>query len=251
MKSLSTASPSRDHRIVGRVFGTPLVIEGQTWLPVTQLGIWLLMSRAAGRNRSDLNPFERLATGALTTSVLLGSEWCHNLAHAYAANNTGKPMDKIKILWGMPRCVYEDINDTSVTPRQHILRSLGGPIFNFITLLVATFTRFLTRPNSISREITNVAVGTNAFLSTVSLLPIPGIDGGPILKWSFVDRGYEIHEADEQVRKVNGLLSLILASISGIAFRKNKRFFGILSLLLSIVSFGVFARWIQEERIPF
>jgi Zn-dependent protease len=184
-------------------------------------------------------------------SVLLGSEWCHNLAHAYAAYTTGKPMDKIKILWGMPRCVYEDINDPSVTPRQHVHRSLGGPIFNFITLLAATIARFFTRPSSISREVANVAVGTNAFLSTVSFLPIPGIDGGPILKWSLVKRGYEVDEADEQVRVVNGLLSLIMASVSGIAFRKEKRFIGILSLLLSIVSFGVFARWIQEERLPF
>ena len=46
--------------------------------------------------------------------IVLGSEWCHNLAHAAAARAIGKPVDAIRITWGMPLLVYYDINDKNV-----------------------------------------------------------------------------------------------------------------------------------------
>jgi Zn-dependent protease len=246
-----TLSSNQETKTIGRVFNTPLIVEGHTWIPLSQVGAWLIMSWVAGRKRPHLKLRERLSTGALTMPVLLSSEWCHNLAHAYTANAIGKPMDGIKLLWGMPRCVYEDLNDPTVTPRQHIARSVGGPIFNLLLLIVAAIARFFTRPESTAREVADTAISTNAFLTTVSLLPIPGIDGGPILKWSLVERGCEIKKADQLVRKVDGLLGIILAFLSGTAFKRKKRFIGFLAGLLSMVSFGVFGGWIREDEIPF
>jgi Zn-dependent protease len=97
------------------------------------------------------------------------------------------------------------------------------------------------------REIADVSCATNAFLSTVSLLPIPGIDGGPILKWSLVERGRTAEEADQEIRKVDGGLGIALSFLSGAAISKGKRVIGLLSAMLALMSFGVAFGWIREQ----
>ena len=241
----------RDHQVIGRIFNTPVTVAGSSWIPITQVIGWVVMSWVAGKRRTHLNLVERTSVGAITMPILLGSEWCHNLAHVYAANAIGKPSDELRVIWGMPRCVYKNLNDPDVTPRQHIVRSLGGPIFNLLLLPFSIIARDLSKPGTTAREAMNVAVGTNVFLSTVSLLPIPGIDGGAILKWGLVERGHEPTKADEVVRKTNGLLGVFLAFISGLGFKKGRRFLGLLSGLLAIASLGIFTGWIKEEELPF
>ena len=93
------------------------------------------------------------------------------------------------------------------------------------------------------------AFASNLFLSTISLLPIPGIDGGPILKWSLVERGMTNQEADEVVRKANGPLALLLGFFSSGAFLKKKPLLGLFSLMLSVTALSVFAGWLKEEEI--
>lgn len=232
----------------GQVFGTPLRIKGRTWLPLTQFIGWGVMTWIAGKTQPDRSLGERMRIAALTMPVVLGSEWGHNLAHAAAAHWIGKPMDAIRIAWGMPLCVYYDINDASVTPRQHILRAVGGPLFNFILLLVSIAVRRLTPRKSLAREVANISAATNAFLSTVSLLPIPGIDGGPILKWSLVDRGCTAEEADQVIRKVDGCLGIALSFFSRAAIGRGRRAIGWLSAVLAVLSFGVALGWIREQE---
>ena len=183
--------------------------------------------------------------------TLLGSEWGHNLAHAYAAKRVGRPMDELRVLWGMPRCIYHDINDPGTNPREHILRAMGGPLFNLCVIPLAWLGRKIARKGTRSRYVADVALSTNVFLSMVSLLPIPGIDGGPIVKWSLVERGATVQEADEVVRKVDGLLGLLLSLVSMIAFKKKRNLVGIASLSLSVLSFGIFCRRIKENQAPF
>jgi Zn-dependent protease len=181
--------------------------------------------------------------------VMLGSEWCHNLSHAFSAKVVGKSMDQMKIQMGMPRCVYYELNDQDVTPRQHIVRSLGGPIFNMLMVPIFAILRSITIPRSIARETADTALKTNLFLSFVSLLPIPGIDGGPILKWSLVEKGYELKEADEIVRKTNGPLSVILGLFSSWAFARKKILAGFFSLMLGLISLSIFTGWLKEEDV--
>ena len=160
-------------------------------------------------------------------------------------------MDQFKIQFGMPRCVYHEINDLDLTPRQHLIRSLGGPVINLILLPITGFFRLISKPDSIAGETARTAFQTNLFLSLVSLLPIPGIDGGPILKWSLVDRGCSVEEADEAVRKVNGPLVILLGLFSSRAFAKKKLFMGALSGMLGLISLSVFTGWLKEEDISF
>ena len=180
--------------------------------------------------------------------VILGSEWGHNLAHAAAAQLVGKPMDALRITWGMPLVVYHDINDQSVTPSQHIVRALGGPVFNTLLFLLAVISRQFTRLGSVAREVVNAAVGMNLFLSTVSLLPIPGIDGGPILKWSLVERGDSLEQADEMVKEVNKVVGIGLGSGAVFAFKKKRKFIGAILAMFSLIALAVGWGLISEQK---
>lgn len=232
---------------VGKIFDAPLTVKGKTWFPVTQILLWGIMSWFAGRRNASRTWGQRIGIGGLTTAVILGSEWCHNLAHAAAAKLVGRPVDAIRITWGMPILIYFDINDPTVTPRQHIVRALGGPLFNLAVLPVALLARFLTRSDSPSRDVAEAAVGMNTFLSSVSLLPIPGIDGGPILKWTLVERGKTLEEADETVKKVNLAASVGLGAVSALALKKRKYLLGGFAAVLGCVALAVGAGWLKEH----
>ena len=244
VKFLKPGDPSNE---VARVFGTPVVTKGMTWLPAAEVVAWGVLAWYAGKRQPQRTWLERLGVSALTMPVVLGSEWCHNLAHAAAAQMIGKPMDALLVNFGMPLVIYYDIEDENVKPREHIIRALGGPIANASLLAVWLLIQRLSRPGSLRGEIADIGVGTNAFLSTISLLPIPGIDGGPILKWSLVERGQTTEQADESVRKVNGVLSLLLAIVSGALLKRRKRLLGGFLAMLAAVALAVWRDLIRES----
>ena len=248
MQKPAVVRPADEGTIVGTVFGTPVVVKGLTWLPLTPVAVWLIMAWHAGRDRPGRSWGNRLLTGALTMAAILGSEWCHNLAHAAAARLVNRPMDALRVTWGMPLVVYYDINDQTVTPRQHIARALGGPAFNALLLPVALLLRKLTRPGSIPRDVADAAAGMNLFLSTASLLPIPGIDGGPILKWALVARGSAPGEADEMVKAVDRAVGAGLGVAAGLALKKRRRFLGAILAMFSLISLAMGFGLLKEQE---
>ncbi len=240
--------PTDETRQVGRVWKTPLVVQGHTWLPLTQVIAWAIMTVVMHRKHPQRSAWQQFYAGGLTAAVILGSEWGHNLAHAAAAQWVGKPMDALRIAWGMPRVIYDDVNDCGVTPREHIVRALGGPLFNAALLGVTWFLCRLTRTGTVARDVAGAAVGMNAFLCTVSLLPIPGIDGGPILKWSLVERGRSVSEADQVVRNVNKALGSGMGVAAGVTLRRRRWFAGALLALLSALSLAIGFGLLREQN---
>ena len=97
MKKPAVVKPDDDVTVVGHVFDTPVVLKGDTWLPLTELAVWAIMAWVSGRGHSDRSWRKRLGIGGLTMVAILGSEWGHNLAHAAAARLVGKPMDALRI----------------------------------------------------------------------------------------------------------------------------------------------------------
>ncbi len=247
MKKPPFVTPTDEITTIGHVFGTPLVVKGYTWLPLIELIAWPVMTWIAGRRHPDWSWPKRATVGAVTTVVALGSEWCHNFAHAAAARWVGKPMDAMRIFWGTPLCIYYDIEDNAVAPRQHIARALGGPIINAVLMSLARLLRPLTRQGTASREIADTAVAMNTFLATVSLTPIPGIDGGPILKWSLVDRGKSPAEADAVVQKVNGVMGAGLMGVSAVALKKRRWLLGVLAALFGVISLLIGLGLLKEK----
>jgi hypothetical protein len=232
-------------RIVARPFGTPLILQGWIWLPASEFIAWLVLSKLSGKpGRSG---WMRLLVGALKMAAALGSEWGHNLAHAAASRAIGKPMDELRVYSGMPRVVFHEIHNCAVTPNQHILRALGGPVFNAGLWALFRLLQSVTRPGSLGREISDVGVGTNAFLTLGgALVPIPGLDGGSLLKWGLVKGGQSVMQADQTVRRVNAPLAPILGAAGLLAWHKQ-RWLGVFLGMLGATALAVAAGWLKES----
>jgi Zn-dependent protease len=247
MKIPTGISPNDQTTVIGKIFDTPIVVEGYTWLPTTQLLLWFILYRVEKHNHPQRRWDQHIGKSAISTLIILGSEWCHNLAHATAAHMIGKPMDALRILWGLPRIFYANVNDENVTPRQHIIRALGGPVFNaMITAISLCLKRFIPQNSTLSDAV-DITLKTNAFLSTNSLLPIPYLDGGPLLKWSLVERGNTIHEADDMVKRVNLITGAGLGFASGIALKKRRRFIGVILGVLALTSWAIGFGRLKEQ----
>jgi Zn-dependent protease len=233
---------------IGHVFDTPIVVKGITGLPLLELVAWGILSWVAGRNHPEWSRSNKGTAGALTALILFASEWGHNLAHTAAAQRIGKPVDAIRIAWGTPLLIYYDINDQNVSPHQHILRASGGPIFNALMVPICWLGRCLTREGTTSRYVADFALGTNIFISSVALLPIPGIDGGPILKWSLVERGQSPQGADETVKKVNLALGSGLAVATGVALKKRRKWLGVAIGAFALTSLAIGLGLLKEQK---
>lgn len=243
------ATRLESYQTIGWLGQTAVTRRGMSWLPVSQFLAWGWFSKASRQRNPEISWLRAGLEGFFQMLVMLGSEWGHNLAHLGASHLAGKPMDQFRIQLGMPRCVYHELEDQDVAPREHLARALGGPIFNFVALIFASVARRLTKKETIPGMTARTAWGTNLFLTVISLFPIPGIDGGPILKWSLVERGKTPRQADEVVRKVNGPLALLLGLFSSGAFLRKKPTLGFFSLMLGGISLAVFAGWLKEDDV--
>jgi Zn-dependent protease len=233
---------------IGHVFDTPIVVKGISGLPMLELAAWGLLSWVADKKKPEWPRSRKIAAGAVTATILFASEWGHNLAHTAAAQRIGKPVDAIRIYWGTPLLIYYDINDQEVSPRQHIQRASGGPIFSALMVPICWFARYFTREGSLSNYVANFALGTNLFIATVALLPIPGIDGGPILKWSLVETGKSRQQADETVKKVNLAMGSGLGVATGLALKKRKRLLGAVIAAFAATSLAIGLGLLKEQK---
>jgi Zn-dependent protease len=100
----------------------------------------------------------------------------------------------------MPRTLY---TKNAVPPRVHILRSLGGPLYNFLGLVLSVIWRSGSPSDSLSHELAETTAVTHAALAFASLLPIPVVDGGVILKWALVLRGHPPAQAGQIVNRAS------------------------------------------------
>ena len=244
----SVVRPGDEVHQVIKIFDAPLVTKGLSWFPYAQAICLGVMSYFAGKRRPGRTFKERVCVGMCTMPVVLGSEWLHNLAHAAAAWIVGKPVDCIRVVGGMPLLVYYDVNDLSVSPKQHMIRAIGGPLLNAILLPFAWLVKRFSPADSVWRDVGETAFAVNLFLSTMSLLPIPIIDGGPILKWSLVDKGRTVEEADQVVQKVNLGMGIGLAGGAVAAAKKQKWWVTVLAALFSFNALVVGLGWLKEQE---
>jgi Zn-dependent protease len=244
-----TLSADQEYTTIGKIFDAPLVVVSKTWFPLTEIAVWGIMAWEAGRRLHPQRSWlTRLGVGALTMPVILGSEWCHNLAHAAAAKLVGHPTDAIRITWGMPLLVYHEIEDAKVSPRQHIIRALGGPVINTVLLIIAALLYPLTKLGSPVRDVVNAAIGMNAFLILGGLLPIPAIDGGAALKWALVEKGQTLAQADEIIQKVDLVTAAGLGAGAYAAFKKRKRLLGGIFAMFAAIALVMGTGLLKEKQ---
>ena len=88
----------------------------------------------------------------------------------------------------------------------------------------------------------------NTLLSTLSLLPIPGIDGGSAVKWALVQRGLKPQAADEVVVKVNRVTAAGLGVAAGLAFKQRRWLVGGTLSLFAALSLAIGLRILKENH---
>jgi Zn-dependent protease len=155
-------------------------------------------------------------------------------------------MDALRITWGMPLCVYYELEDARVTPHQHIARALGGPLFNLAASLGLGRIRSSSRSGTPAREIVDTALGANLLILGAGLLPYPGLDGGVILKWGLVQAGRSTQQADTITRQVDGVVAAGLAG-AALAARKRRPWLSALFALLSLLGIAFSLGILRED----
>jgi len=178
---------------------------------------WVALSLLAGQQLPESSWPARLVVGALSTTAVMVADFGHALSHIASARYAGAPMDEVLmdevlISAGMPRTIYLD-ND--VSSQTHRLRSLGGPIFSTLGLAVSLFLRALTPYGSLARMVADWSCIGHGFILAGSLMPLPVVDGGVILKWTLVERGRTPAQADAVVRRLNLVIGAV-ALVAGV-----------------------------------
>jgi hypothetical protein len=185
--------------------GVPVVARTNFWsLPIL---VTLVLAWIAGLRGRDRSWRKRLGIGLLEMPIALFAEIGHALAHSISAKLSGAPMDEVYLSAGMPRTLYFN-ND--VPPQAHILRSLGGPVFSLIGLILSFLWRSGSARGSFSREMAEISLFGHSVIFFGSITPYPVVDGGTVLKWKLVEDGHSVQQADQIVHKVSFGFSAIL-----------------------------------------
>lgn len=221
--------------------GTPVVARKEFWpIPVLLTGV---LTWIAGLRKAERSWPQRLEVALLAMPFALVADIGHALAHTISARFAGAPTDEILLSAEMPRTLYKN---NTVPPRIHILRSLGGPIFSLICVIVSYFWRRNSPGGSLNRELADTSLACHSFILLGSIAPFPMVDGGTILKWKLVDTGVSPEQADRSVQKINqGLGIACLATGTFLAFFQNRRWAGGFIAIVGAVSIAAGRKWLK------
>lgn len=196
---------------------TPVKVRPLFWLMV--LILWALLTWL-GRWRWPGQSLGAYAlVGAVGAVLALLADVGHACAHTVSARLAKAPMDFILLGADMPRTLYVN-ND--VSPKAHIVRSLGGPVYSALSLLLGLGWLMVVPSETAVSYLGEVWTLTNGFLFLAMFAPIPIVDGGVILKWTLVLGGLTRVRADDLVERLGlgfgvGLLAmavlLLVASV--------------------------------------
>lgn len=204
-----------------RFNNVPVNVEPPFWVMwglVTAGLYWL-----AGKRRPERTVGQRLLMTVASTPFPILADIGHALAHTVSARYAGAPMDEVLLTADMPRTLYDN-ND--VPPQTHRLRALGGPIYSAISLLLSLCWRTFSPPQSAMRELAEISCVGHSVIFAGSLLPVPIVDGGTILKWTLVQRGAAPDAADAAVRRTSLSLGLAFLATGAALLTQGRRLAG-------------------------
>lgn len=220
-----------------RIFGTQVKAKKMILLIIVA-AVWASVTWVQFHWHPERGFWQGLLIGLVTTLFLLIVEFGHDLAHIVSARYAGAPMDEILISADMPRTLY---SNNAVSPNVHRMRALGGPIFNIMGLLLSLAIYRAASSASITKELAGWWAFGHGLQLMMSLLPLPPVDGGTILKWTLVARGKTEAEADKVVGRVDWILgSIVVLAGIGLIF-VQKWIIGLILLGGGGIVFGVAA----------
>ncbi len=184
------------------------------WLSSWPALIWLAKRRGPERPWSEC-----LLLGTAALPIPITADVGHALAHTVSARLAGAPMDEIRLAADMPRTIYFD---SDISPDAHRIRASGGPVFSGLGFLLSLLLRCATKQGTAGRELADIACASHGFLFAGSLMPLKIVDGGTLLKWTLIDRGSTVEEADNQVKRagIAAGLAVALLLLVGIGYSR-------------------------------
>jgi hypothetical protein len=142
-------------------------------------------------------------------------------------------MDRVHLAAPLPRTLYYN---NQVSPQAHLGRAIGGPIASGLAFLVTLMLWPFISGRLVLGEFLRLLSVINGLLGAGSLLPLPIVDGGVLLKWGLVESGQTTAQADHVVRQANLIIGALSAAIGFILLltRQGK------GAILSLVNAGMF-----------
>lgn len=157
---------------MGRFWGISLLATPLTWLgPFVFFGLHILLNLL----NSHLSLTERLYQALIFSIVVEITTVLHAFGHILSGKMVHSAMDELLITATRDVNLYH--GDQILIPRHvHLVRSLGGPIFNLFIAGVCSVVATVISLGFWS-DIFASLISTNLFFGVGGLLPIPSVDG--------------------------------------------------------------------------
>ena len=157
---------------IGSVWGVNLLITPITWLgPFVFFGLHFLLNLP----NPNLSLPDRLYQSLLFTIAVEITTVLHAFGHILSGKLVNSAMDELLITATRDVNLYH--GDQSIIPGHvHLLRSLGGPVFNLIVAGVLSAFAGGMAQGFWSGLVTSL-ISTNRFFGFGGFLPLPSVDG--------------------------------------------------------------------------
>jgi hypothetical protein len=157
---------------IGRFWDVNLLITPITWLgPFVFFGLHVFLNLL----RSDLSVNDRLYQALLFTIAVEITTVFHAFGHILSGKLVHSAMDELLITATRDVNLYH--GDQSLVPSHvHLVRSLGGPIFNLFIAGICSMFVSLIGPGFWSDLLASL-ISTNLFFGFGGFLPLPSVDG--------------------------------------------------------------------------
>ncbi len=212
---------------------TPVKARPGFWLMV--LGLWALLAWLGSIRWPGQSWGAYIFVGGVGMLLGLLADVGHACAHTIGARLVNAPMDVILLGPDMPRTLYWN-ND--VPPRAHIIRSLGGPIYSGIGLLLGLGWLWVVPLGTAVHYLGEIWTVANGFIFLALFAPLPIVDGGVILKWLLVISGQTETQADEWVKRLGLELGVVLLAVGLFFLLKATWLLGGICFLVGLVALG-------------
>ena len=184
---------------IGRFWGVTLVVTPLTWLgPFVFFGLHILLNLLNFR----LSLTDRLYQALLFTIAVEITTVLHAFGHILSGKLVHSPMDDLLITATRDVNLYH--GDQRLVPGYvHLVRSLGGPLFNIFVAGVGAMLATAVAPGFRLNLVTSL-ISTNLFFGFGGFLPLPSVDGEVIWRELFrpiygrLKRSSDSHESDRK-----------------------------------------------------
>jgi Zn-dependent protease len=172
-----------------------------------------------GRRYPAMRLLGRLRLTLIWTLLFEVAYFAHSVGHIFTARAVGAPMDALVLTAVQQVNIYYNDN---VSPDAHLGRAVGGPLASLIAGLTVRSLRRLLPPGPFARDLLDTFLGFTALIGGLSLVPLPSLDGGSLLKWGVYSSTGDLQEAARTVREAGMNVALFSGILAIAAFLLRK-----------------------------